>query len=115
MEVIVGPVVTILGGFVFDRAGVVVASFLVLSIGLAVVSVVVVVGTLVVVVTKLYLGFEKVISLLVVVDGKDMNVSGISSVEVGPVVSAFGGFVLDRVTKVASLLVLVDGTDMAVL
>ena len=74
MEAIVGPVFTIFGGFVVDRVGDVVASFVVVSTSLVVVSMVVVVGKLVVVVTTVGMEVTTFVSLLVVVSGTDVVV-----------------------------------------
>ena len=60
------------------------------------VSALVVVGKLVFVVTTVGLDVKTVVSLLVVVAGTDVVVSGITVVEaiVGPVVTTLGGFVV---------------------
>ena len=62
------------------------------------VSAFVFVGTLVVMITAVGLEVKTVVSLLVVVAGTDVVVSGITVVDiVGPVVTTCGGFVVDRV------------------
>ena len=90
------PVDTAFAGFVVNRFLDVITSFKLIS-GFKVVPEVVIIGILVAVVTTVPLDVNKVVSLLLVVDETDMNVSGISSVEVivGPVVSSFDGFVVD--------------------
>ena len=69
------------------------------SPGFTLVSVVVVVGTLVVVVMTMGFEVATVLSLLAMVVGTDVVVSGITLVEtlVGRVVKTFVGFVVDRV------------------
>ena len=67
MEDIVGPVVTIFGVSAVDRVGDVVASFVVDSTSLAVVSMFVVLGTLVVMVTTAGMEVTTFATLLVVV------------------------------------------------
>ena len=69
------------------------------SPGFTLVSVVVVVGTLVVVVMTMGFEVATVLSLLAMVVGTDLVVSGITLVEtlVGRVVKTFVGFVVDRV------------------
>ena len=59
----------------------------------------VVVATLVVMITVVGSEVSTFVSLLVVVAGKEVVITGRSVVEVivGPVVTTFGGFVVDRV------------------
>ena len=83
---------------------------MVVSTTFAVVSVVVVVGTPVVVVTTVGLEVTTVVSLLVVVAGTEVVVSRRSVVEaiVGPAVTTFCGFVVDRVLDVVACFVVVS-------